>query len=147
MEAEKTILHRNINPLIQGAVIVAALLVFNLIAYIVKSSGINTGETIAWEISLTLLLFFSLANAIFFLNAKEKGKYWSYSISAYVIVCAIAIGLASWISGIGISESGSIKWIIFIFSFSYLIFISIIGFMRTIVEIAIKQDKRLRGEQ
>ncbi len=147
MKEELTIFRRNINPLIQGTVVIGAIIVFNLVAYIIQLLGVNAGETIAWEISLTLLLFFALANAIFFLNADEKGKYWSYSISAYIVVCAVAVFLSTWISGIGINDSGSLKWIIFIFSFSYLIFISIIGMMRKIVEMAIKQDKGLRGEQ
>lgn len=147
MKQNLTILRRNINPFVQGAFVIAALFLFNLVAYAVGWLGINTGDTVSWEIALTLLLFFALANAIFFLNAKEKGRYWSYSISAYVVVCAVCIFTATLISGIGINDSGSIKWIVFIFSFSYLVFISIIGVMRRIVEIAIKQDKRLRGEQ
>jgi len=147
MNKDSTILRKDINPFIQGGAVAIVLLLLNLIAYFVKQSGSEAGKMLAWELSLTMVLFFALANAIFFLNAKEKGKYWSYSISTYIIICALAIFLASTITGVSLKDSGSIKWIIFIFSFSYLIFISIIGMMRRIVEIAIKQDKRLRGEQ
>ena len=147
MNKDSTILKKDISPFIQGGTVIIALLVFNLIAFIVTQSDSKSENMLAWEFSLTLVLFYALANSIFFLNAKEKGKYWSYSISTYIVVCAVAIFLATIVSGIGIGDSGSVKWIIFIFSFSYLIFISIIGMMRRIVEIAIKQDKRLRGEQ
>ncbi len=147
MKAETTILRRDISPFVQGGFILGLMLFFHLIVWILEICGMDLGETISWEISLTLLLFFALGNSVFFLNTKEKGKYWSYSITSFIVVAAASIGLSRLISGFGLSESGSIKWIYFIFSFSYLIFISIIGLMRRIVEIAIKQDKRLRGEQ
>lgn len=147
MKEEKSILRKDVHPFVQGGLIITALLLLNLIAFSMRSGSDESASMLAWEVSLTLVLFFAFGNSIFFLNAKEKGKYWSYSISTYIVVCAIAIFLATSISGVGLRDSSSIKWIVSIFSFSYLIFISIIGMMRKIVEIAIKQDKRLRGEK
>ncbi|GLR16305.1 hypothetical protein [Portibacter lacus] len=147
MEKPRSILKQDISPFKQAAYVIAAIVVLNLLVFIGEKSGMNLGETIHWEISLTLLLFFALMNAVYFLNAEEKGKYWSYSISSYIVVAAISIFISNFMSGFGINDSGSLKWIYFIFSFCYLLFISIIGAMRRIVEIAIKQDEALRGEQ
>ncbi|WP_235295679.1 hypothetical protein [Portibacter marinus] len=147
MNKKKTILQQEVSPFKQAGVALGANLIFNLVAWLIQKAGVALTNTISWEISLTLLLFFGLANAIFFLNTTEKTKYWSYSITSFITVAAVSIFVSTYLSGIGINDSASIKWIILIFSFSYLIFISIIGLMRRIVEIAIKQDKRLRGEQ
>jgi hypothetical protein len=54
--------------------------------------------------------------------------------------------LAYLISGLSIDEAGSYKWILFIFTFCYILFLSIVRAMKKIVTIAQKQDKRLRGE-
>ncbi len=147
MDEKSLILNKDISPIWQGAAVVICLLFFNLVAFIVGKLGINTGENVAWEISLTMMLFFALGNAIFFLNAKDKGKYWTQSVCTYAILAVISVYLAKLISGFGLNESGSIKWIYLVFTFGYLVFVAIIGLMRRIVEIAIKQDKKLRGEE
>lgn len=147
MDEKTFFLKKEVSPIKQGLAIGAALLGFNLIAFIIQKSGLSLGETISWEISLTLLLFFALANTMFFLNTKDKNKYWTYSIITYIVLLILSILIATLMSGFGINESGSIKWIYFVFSFGYLVFVSIIGMMRRIVEMAIKQDKSLRGEE
>lgn len=140
-------LSKQVSPYIQGAFILGLMLLFNLLAFILGKAGLNVGDTVAWEISLTLMLFFALANVMFFLNADNKTQYWSQSITTYAALAMLSVYIAKWISGIGLSDSGSIRWIYIVFAFGYLIFVSIAGLMRKIVEIAIKQDKRLRGEE
>lgn len=147
LEAKTSILSKNIPPVKQVIGVVVLLLVFNIIAYFIKLAGIDIGKMNAWEISLTCLLFFALGNALFFLNSKDKAKYWRESVFSYIGLVAVTVLLAGWISGIQLNDSGSIKWIYFVFTFGYLVFISIIGMMRRIVELVIKQDKRLRGEE
>lgn len=147
MDEKTFFLKKDVNPFKQAGVIIVAMLVLQLIAFAVSKGGIDTGDTIAWEVSLTMMLFFALANTMFFLNATDKNKYWSYSITSYIVLAAVSILIATLISGFGINDSGSIKWIYFVVTFGYLVFISIIGLMRRIVEIAIKQDKKLRGEE
>ncbi len=140
-------LKQDISPIKQVIVVISALIVFNIVAFLIQLMGLELGETISWEISLTLLLFFALGNTLFFLNAADKNKYWNRSILSYLGLLIVSILTATIFSGFGINESGSIKWIYFVFSFGYLVFISIIGLIRKIVEIAIKQDEKMRGEQ
>jgi hypothetical protein len=56
-------------------------------------------------------------------------------------------GMAWGFSGVALQEAGSISWILFVFSFGYLVFLSIVNLMRFVVELAQKQDKGLRGEE
>ena len=147
LDDKKSILKKDISPIKQALFVLGMLIIFNVLAFIINIIGINSGPLVAWEISLSLTLFFAIANAVFFLNAVDKNKYWTHSIFSFAGLVAASIGIATLISGIGINEAGSLKWIYFVFSFGYLVFISIIGLMRRIVEIAIKQDKKLRGEQ
>lgn len=44
-------------------------------------------------------------------------------------------------------EAGSFRWLYIVFALTYLVFISIVNMMRKIMEIAKKQDARLRGEE
>ena len=147
MSKKEFFLKKEVKPIRQGIIVLIALIGFNILAYLIQLTGIDLGRTISWEISLTLMLFFAIANTMFFLNTNNKSKYWIQSISTYLTLLIISVLIAKWSSGFGLNEAGSIKWIYFVFTFGYLVFVSIIGMMRRIVEMAIKQDKKLRGEQ
>jgi hypothetical protein len=67
-------------------------------------------------------------------------KYWGRSIYSFAGLAA-ASGLLAWgLSGLSISEAGSYKWIYFVVTFGYLVFLSMIAFMKQIVEFAQKEE-------
>jgi hypothetical protein len=142
MKTESTSLW--LNPYRQALASFAVMLLINLIFLIVKwlSSGAWIPERIAWILAASFLLLFGIFNALVLLSTGNMGKYWSQSIISYA---GFAIGgglIAALFSGIPLSEAGSFSWIYMVISFSYLIFLSIGGLMKIIVELAQRADTR-----
>lgn len=141
MEKPSSLYYKAYNPAIQAAIIFAAGLIVTLGAKLVKYSGlIYVGDRFPWLCAGSFLLFFAIFNSISSLSAKDLNKYWSRSILAYLLL-ALFSGLSAWaFSQISIGEAGSYRWIFIVLTFGYLVFLSVIGFMKSIVEFAEKED-------
>lgn len=144
---KSTITKQLVNPIFQASMILVAMLVFMLISQAIRATGFESATPIKpWEVMASFILFFALVNCVFSLQTPDQVKYWRNSIFCFIGLLLFG-GLLSWaVSGLSVFEAGSISWILFIFSFCYLIFLSIVNLMRFIVELAQKQDSRLRGE-
>jgi len=99
-------------------------------------------DRMPWIIAGAFLLLFGLFNSIGSVAAPVYNKYWSRSIFSYMGL-ALLSGISAYLfSGLSINEAGSFRWIYMVLTFSYLIFLSIVGFIKAIVEIAQKKDTR-----
>lgn len=139
---------RNISPFIQASIVLGLIVFFMMVSYIFfyfEIGGVKQGTP--WTIFATFMLFYALVNSVLSISAVSRNKYWLHSIVSYVILGIVGGGLAFWISGLSIDEAGSYRWILMIFTFCYILFLTIVSTMKKIVTIAQKQDKRLRGEE
>ena len=67
-------------------------------------------------------------------------KYWGRSIYSFMGL-ALGSGLTAYLfSSLTISEAGSYRWIYVVLTVGYLVFLSIVTFMRRIVEFAQKEE-------
>lgn len=129
------------------------LILFVMLVWIGGGIGLSRLGVLAenphfpWLVSASMLLFFAIFNCAFSLNAPNANRYWLHSIISYVILVFVAGGLAYLITGISIYEARSMKWMYFVFTFGYLVFLSIVNFMRIIVKIARREDNSLRGDR
>jgi len=104
-------------------------------------------EYFPWTIAAGLTFLFGIANTILSLSSTEIVTYWRDSVISYFVVMVIG-GLIAWmLSGLNIYEAKSFSWIYMVFTFAYLLFMSMVQAMRKIVKIAQDQDVRLRGER
>ena len=99
-----------------------------------------------WEVSFSALMCFGLFNCILSVPYLKRGQYFSTSLISFAAIAVSGGFLASLLSGLSIDEAGALRWLFVVFTFSYLVFISIVNAMRKILEMAKKQDARLRGE-
>ena len=137
-----------VNPFIQGAVIACMILLFVGIEAFFKWTGISEPEQNSpWITSTAMLLFYTIANSIISIKAKSLLKYWGRSITTYILLLVLGALFAYLVSGMPIDEAGSFRWLFVVLTLGYLIFLAIVQTMKRIVDIAIKQDKRLRGEE
>ena len=146
MESQ-TIFSREIHPFKQAGGAIILLLIFQLLGLLFRGTAFFGEESVVfWEISMTILLAFMLFNSVMSIPYKNRGLYFRNSLISFVAIAVISGGLAQLLSGQSMDEAGSFKWLYFLFTFVYLVFISIVNAMRKIIEIAKKQDARLRGE-
>ncbi len=140
-----SIFQRGTHPIVQLGFFVVLLLVSQLIIW--QGISDDSDGMVSWEASFTILLLFSLSNAIISLSTKNLQKYWLFSIFSYVGLAFLGGVLATNISGVTVDEAGHFRWLYMVFTFIFLIILTIAQTMRKIVEIAKKQDARLRGEE
>jgi beta-lactamase regulating signal transducer with metallopeptidase domain len=142
MEAKQTLfLDKTYNPIMQAACALGFAIVFMLIVKIIKWSGfMAVNDRIFWIIAGTAILSFALFNSILSLSSKDMNKYWVYSTASYAVLMVVSGGLAYVFSTMTLAQAGSFRWIFIVLTFGYLLFLSMMRFMRKIVSIAQKED-------
>ncbi len=139
---------RDIDPKWQAIIILAAIPSLTFLFWLPSLLGaFAVSSHLAWTVSAAMTLFYAVINSILSLSTKDQVRYWGRSIGGYAAVVIIG-GLFSYVvTGLSIYEAKSFAWIYVVFSFVYLVFLTIVSLMRKIVTIAQKQDKRMRGEE
>lgn len=126
-------------PFVQAGISIALGLFFMLTCLLFESTLALRPER-PWVFASTFLLFYSIFNVVFSLNAENAEKYWTQAIIGFVL-CVGGLGvLAYLISGLGMNDAGSFKWIFIVITISYLIFMSIVRAMKGIVDFAQKEE-------
>jgi hypothetical protein len=147
-DESKSLYAKNISPLIQVAVVICVILLFDLGALVlapIESIPIKPGAP--WMIFTSFVLCYALINSVLSISTSKQNRYWIYSILSYVVLLIVGSLISYLFSGLTMDEAGSYRWILLIFSMSYILFLLIVGAMKRIVNYAQKQDKRLRGEE
>ncbi len=128
------------NPVVQAAGILAAVLVFNIGAIFARFAGMDVEQRFPWTIAASFILFFAAGNSIMSLQSENMDKYWTRSILSFIGLAGAAGGFAYLFSSLSMNEAGSYKWIYIVLTIGYLVFLSMIGFMRKIVEFAQREE-------
>ena len=142
MEKQETsFFEKSYNPILQGVVILGFAVLIMLLAKIVQWTGIAhiSGQAF-WIIAGTSILLFALSNSILSLSSKDMDNYWVRSIPTYAAVMIMSSSFAYLFSAMTMQEAGTFKWIFMVLTFGYLLFLSMMRFMRKIVDIAQEED-------
>lgn len=100
-----------------------------------------------WIVSTAMILLFIVVNTVVALRIENILPYWSYSLIFYFALLAVAYGWCYLLTGKHIDEVGSFRWIWMVLTMVYFVFFIITRTMKRIVDLAIRQDKKLRGEE
>jgi len=130
-----------IDPARQAGLVFALSMGSLVVAIILQSAGLaEFQDHFPWTIATSFMLFFIVFNTVFSLSSPDMNKYWVRSVSCYVILAIVSAMTAYLTSSIPFGEAGTFKWLFIVFSFSYLVFLSMVRFMRNIVEFAERED-------
>ncbi len=145
---EQSIFQKQVHPYYQvGVAILLNLLGILMLVAIRPESAVDEDAVVFWELSFSILLAFMLFNSVLSLPYVDRMKYFSTSIFSFLALAVIGGALAHYVSGVSMDNAGSFRWLYIVFTFTYLVFLSIVNLMRKIMEIAKREDSRLRGEQ
>lgn len=142
-----SLLDKKISPFIQLLFVLAMTLI--LIGFTSLSPKVpysSTSGIMPWVVICGMILFYALVNSVLSFGAENGSTYWLHSIISFSILLVVG-GLLAWsVSGVSIQNAGSVKWLYFVFTFGYLVFLSIVNLIKFLVVLAKRQDHRLRGE-
>ena len=133
-EQEASFFSKAYNPFLQAGLVYAVILLFSL-----AGKG-GASETFPWLVSTAFVLFFAIFNSVLSLSAKDLNQYWGRSIAAFILLAGAGIGTAWGLSGIAIDDAGSYRWLYMVVGISYLVFLSLLGAMKNIVEFAQREE-------
>ncbi len=138
---QKSIFYRAYDPFLQVGFVLTLILIVTLGAKLVNWLGISEIEQLfPWTVSTAFILFFAMFNSIFSLSTKDTNKYWTRSMIGFMGL-AVGSALLAWlVSGVSIGDARSYKWIYIVLTFGYLVFLSMVSFMRKVVDFAQREE-------
>ena len=140
-KSDESFFTKEINPVFQGTVVLGISLFFMLGAKVFQMTGIfDNDPTTFWTVAATFVLFFAIFNSLFSLSTSNMDQYWTKSMLSFVGLAAISGGAAWLLSGVALDDAGSYRWIFIVLTIGYLVFLSIMGAMRSIVDFAQKEE-------
>ncbi len=138
---ESSFFEKSYNPLLQGVLVFGFALMMMMIAKILQWTAIaDISSPAFWVIAGTSILLFAIFNSVLSLSAKDMNQYWTRSIPTYAVLMVLSGSSAYLFSAMTIHEAGTFRWIFMVLTFGYLLFLSMMRFMRKIVQIAQKED-------
>jgi len=138
---DNSIFSKDINPFRQFLIVMGVFISLLLLSELVDSTGITEVDvSFPWTLAASFLLFFAIFNSVYSLTATDDNTYWTKSFFSFAGMAILSGGIAYFFAGISMDEVGPYKWIYIVITFVYLVFISIIGFMKRIVQFAQKEE-------
>ncbi len=128
-------------PLIQAIAVLAIATLVMLTGWLInRFQPENADPLFCWSIGGAFLLFFAMMNSILSLRADSFMRYWQASMYSYTLL-ALGSALVAWgLSGIPIKEAGSYRWIYLVISIGFIVFLTMVNFMKAIVKFAEKEE-------
>ena len=127
--------------------VIQARLVFGCVVFFMALAKLTTlivatefKDYFPWIISASFLLFFSVLNSLFSLSSDDINKYWIRSIISYLGLAIVLSALSYLASSVAFNDAGTIRWIFYVLTFVYLVFLSILNFMKKIVSFAEREE-------
>lgn len=129
------------NPFYVGGVVAGLSLLLMLGGKLFHVMGwLGVSRSFPWLSAASFLLVYAVFNSIFTLSSKNLDRYMGRSISAFLALLIVLALLARLVSGMPMSEAGPYRWVFFVLGFCYLVFISIMGFVKRIVAYAQREE-------
>ncbi len=127
-------------PIFQAIVLVLSCLLLQMLAFLIYNNTSAEVALVPWIISGAFTLLYAFFSAIMLLKTRDINAYLIQSVAGYVIVLLLGGGLAYAFS-LGV-EGGfdSMRLIYSLITFSFFVFLTIVFFMRKIIEYAQRQD-------
>ncbi len=129
------------SPLVQALAVLLIAYTIMVIGWLFnRFQPENSDPLFCWSIGAAFMLFFAMMNSVLSLRADSFMKYWQASMYSYMLL-ALGTALVAWgLSGIPINDAGSYRWIYMVISIGFIVFLTMVNFMKTIVKFAEKEE-------
>ena len=136
------------NPIYQALFVVGLIIIFSLVdMFLPHSDEVLESKSGTWIVATAMILFFVILNAIVALRIEPIMPYWGTSLITYVALLAFGYGWCFVLTGKHIDEVGNFRWLWLVLTLVYLVFFIIARTMKRIVDVALRQDEKIREEE
>lgn len=135
------LLNKADQPYYQAGMMQALAILITVFGLLGNKMGlVSVGDLYPWLCATALLLVFALMNSVFFLRATDTRKYWQDSMTSFIALGVASMLIAWLLSGTSLGNAGSFRWIYTVLVIGYLVFISMMSFLKRIVTFAEQED-------
>ena len=129
------------SPIAQAVVVLAGAITLMMCGWLLTVTRIYPVEPLfAWSIATAFMLLFAMLNSLMSLRADSFARYWGRSMYSYLGL-ALCTGLTAWLfSGIPLEDAGTYRWIYIVVTIGFLVFLSVVNFMKKIVQFAEREE-------
>ncbi len=139
--SERSLFENYYSPFLQTGMVLGLSILVHLGAKVINVLGImEIGGKFHWMTAAAFMLFFAVFNSVFSLSSNDTNKYWLQSLLCFAGLAIVASLIAYFLSSIPINEAGSYRWIFTVVAIGYLVFLSMVGFMKRIVDFAQREE-------
>jgi hypothetical protein len=137
-----------LKPHYQAALAAGLIIVFTLVDLVMPHNNtlfeVNAGT---WIVATAMILSYVILNSVVAIRIEPVLPYFRNSIYCYFSLLAFAYGWSLLLTGKHIDDVGSFRWLWLVLTLVYMVFFTIARSIKQIMDFAIKQDKKLRGEE
>ena len=95
-------------------------------------------------IACAFSFFFVISASLFSFAATNAISYYGQALMAYLLTVITTGGLAYFLSNIPLGEAATLSWIYTVLTVIFIVFLTIVNLIRKIVELAKRQDQKLK---
>lgn len=140
-----SIFDRKIDPLLQAGLVFILSFSINAIAKLFQITGLSlVSGKFFWMTATVFLLLFAIFNSLFSFTSTSSMKYWGRSVYGFLGLAFLSGFVAYLFSSMSISEAGSFRWIYFVVTLCYIVFLTMVNLMRKIIEFAQRDEFNAR---
>ncbi|HJW30969.1 MAG TPA: hypothetical protein VJ508_17180 [Saprospiraceae bacterium] len=134
-------------PLYQVLLVATMTIVFTLVDKLFPHDTIllDAGSG-TWVVATAMVLCYIILNSVVALRIEPILPYWSKSVTIYIGFLVFTYAWCYLLTGKQIDDVGSFRWLWLVLTLAYMVFFVIARSMKRIVDLAIKQDEKMRGE-
>ena len=150
LNSDSSFYAKSYSPFVQAGIVSGISIGCMLVAKLFAVGGVEVESTFPWLLAATFIMFFAIFNSVISLSCENMEIYYRKSMLSFVGLVTVS-GLMAWaLSGVSLNEAGSYRWIFIVLGTVYIVFLSMMGFMKVIVEFAQKEEwnqPRIRNNQ
>ena len=148
MQATSKYIMLFLKPLNQALLAAGLMIVFTLVDLVMPHDNVLFEEDAGtWIVTTAMIFCYVILNAVVAIRIEPILPYWRNAVFCYLGLMVFAYLWGWLLTGKHIDDVGSFRWLWLVLTLVYVVFFSIARSIKRIVDMAIRQDKKLRGEE
>jgi hypothetical protein len=129
------------DPIVQALIVLSLTLIVMICSFILQKIDPSfVSLKFYWLTTTAFMLFYAVFNSISSIASNDGLAFWGRSMYSYMGL-AVSSGLLAWgFSGVSIFDAGSYSWLFKVVTVVYIVFMTVVRSMKTIVEFAQKEE-------
>lgn len=145
--SDKSIFEYVVPPFVLGVwILIATFIIMMMISFIAFAKNATADPNDFWWTASSFTLLYTVIGSVMSIPHDNQNRYFIQAMITYFVVAGIGAGMAYLFCGVNMDTVGSYKWLYLVFFISFIIFLIVARSSRRLIMMAMRDDRKLRGE-